>query len=130
VHGGVSRVSGRLAKSPRYRLTATNSCEIFKGDFGTGAHAVAVNFLNDAYGGTAAADRNLYLNGITYDGTSTGQSAALMRAGPKSIAVSGGTTPSVSETGDHGSLTENLSQTGTYTVGATPSCSQPAMPPR
>ena len=29
----------------------------------------------------------------------------------------GGTTPSVNETGDHGSLQKSLSQTGTYTVG-------------
>jgi Ca2+-binding RTX toxin-like protein len=31
--------------------------------------------------------------------------------------VRGGTTPSVSETSDHGSLQRNLSQTGSYTVG-------------
>src|SRR5207302_209470 len=34
----------------------------FKGDFGTGAHTLAVNFLNDAWTG-AGADRNLYLDG-------------------------------------------------------------------
>jgi hypothetical protein len=89
----------------------------FKGDFGAGQHAVAVKFLNDAYAGTAATDRNLYVNGVTYNGTNTNQSAALMSAGTKSFTVSGGTTPSVTETGDHGSLQKNLSQTGTYTVG-------------
>ena len=89
----------------------------FKGDFGAGSHAVAVNFLNDAWGGTAATDRNLYVNGISYNGTATGQSAELANTGAKTFAVSGGTTPSVSETGDHGSLAKNLSQTGTYTVG-------------
>ena len=40
-----------------------------------------------------------------------------MGGGPKTFAVSGGTTPAVSETGDHGSLQKNLSQIGTYTVG-------------
>ena len=89
----------------------------FKGDFGSGQHAVAVNFLNDAWGGTAATDRNLYVNGITYGGTATGQSAMLANSGPTTFAVSGGTTPSVTETGDHGSLAKNLSQTGSYTVG-------------
>jgi Ca-dependent carbohydrate-binding module xylan-binding len=89
----------------------------FNGDFGTGSHAVAVNFLNDAYAGTAATDRNLYVNGITYGGTATGQSGALMSTGAKAFTVVGGTTPSVSETGDHGSLTKSLSQTGSYTVG-------------
>jgi parallel beta-helix repeat protein len=91
---------------------------VFNGDFGSGQHTVAVNFLNDAWAGTATTDRNLYVNAVTYNGTNTGQSMALMSAGPKSLAVSGGTTPSVSETGDHGSLQKNLSQIGNYTVGA------------
>jgi hypothetical protein len=37
--------------------------------------------------------------------------------GPQSFAVTGGTAPSVSETGDHGTLAKTLSQTGSYTVG-------------
>jgi endoglucanase len=41
------------------------------GNFGSGKHTVAVQFINDAYGGSAATDRNLYVNSITYDGTST-----------------------------------------------------------
>ncbi len=89
----------------------------FKGDFGAGAHTVAVRFLNDAYAGTTATDRNLYVNDIVYNGTDTHLGAALMGNGAKTFSVSGGTTPSVSETGDHGSLQKNLSQTGTYTVG-------------
>jgi len=36
----------------------------FIGSFGTGPHDVAVSFLNDAYGGSAATDRNLYVNAI------------------------------------------------------------------
>ena len=89
----------------------------FAGDFGSGQHTVSVNFLNDAWAGTPATDRNLYVNDIVYNGTDTGQTAALMTQGAKTFSVSGGTTPSVSETGDHGSLQENLSQTGSYTVG-------------
>ena len=89
----------------------------FAGDFGSGQHTVSVNFLNDAWAGTPATDRNLYVNDIVYNGTDTKQSAALMSAGAKTFSVSGGTTPSVSETGDHGSLQKNLSQTGTYAVG-------------
>ncbi len=34
----------------------------FTGSFGAGPHDVAVTFLNDAYGGSAATDRNLYVN--------------------------------------------------------------------
>ncbi len=89
----------------------------FAGDFGSGSHTVSVKFLNDAWAGTAATDRNLYVNDIVYNGTDTKLSAALMANGAKTFSISGGTTPSVSETGDHGTLSKNLSQTGTYTVG-------------
>ena len=44
------------------------------------------------------------MNGITYNGTATGQSGTLLVTGPKAFAVSG-------------SLTKNLAQTGSYTVG-------------
>ena len=40
-----------------------------KGDFGSGAHSVVVTFLNDLYGGTATTDRNLYVNGMEFNGT-------------------------------------------------------------
>ena len=40
----------------------------FNGNWGAGPHNVAVKFLNDAYGGTAATDRNLYLTSASYDG--------------------------------------------------------------
>ena len=39
------------------------------GDWARGNHTVTINFLNDAYGDTPTADRNLYLEGATYDGT-------------------------------------------------------------
>ena len=39
----------------------------FAGSFGAGPHDVAVTFLNDAYGGSAATDRNLYVNAINLD---------------------------------------------------------------
>jgi hypothetical protein len=56
-------------------------------------------------------------HGIIYNGTDTGQNAALMSTGSRSFTINGGTTPAVSETSDHGTLQKNLSQTGTYTVG-------------
>jgi hypothetical protein len=40
---------------------------IYTGDFGPGTHDVGVTFLNDAYGGSASTDRNLYVNSITFD---------------------------------------------------------------
>ncbi len=38
------------------------------GQWGPGAHDVGVQFINDAWGGTAATDRNLYVNGVSLDG--------------------------------------------------------------
>ena len=38
------------------------------GNWGSGSHAVSVNFLNDAYGGSQSTDRNLYVDGAAIDG--------------------------------------------------------------
>lgn len=43
-----------------------------------GTHDVAVSFLNDAYDGTAATDRNLYVNGASVDGTPAAGAAATL----------------------------------------------------
>ncbi len=52
------------------------------GNWAPGPHSVSISFLNDAYGGTVAADRNLYLEGASFHGTPVaGSSAALMSAG-------------------------------------------------
>jgi hypothetical protein len=41
----------------------------FTGDWGAGAHKIGVGFVNDAYGGTTTTDRNLYINGVTVNGS-------------------------------------------------------------
>ena len=49
------------------------------GNWGAGAHSVGISFINDAYGGTAAADRNLYVDQVTYDGhAASGAPASLL----------------------------------------------------
>ena len=40
----------------------------FRGSFGPGQHKISVAFLNDAYGGTGATDRNLYVEGASLNG--------------------------------------------------------------
>ena len=79
------------------------------GTFGPGTHSVAVNFLNDAYIGTAAAtDRNLYVDSITYKGVNTNQSAVIYAptaifyaSGATGFTVTGGTSVNT-QTGDRG----------------------------
>ena len=51
-----------------------------------GQHSVAVQFLNDRWGGTAGADRNLYVEGITIDGLMVpGSNASLYTNGTRSF---------------------------------------------
>jgi hypothetical protein len=39
-----------------------------KGDWAAGAHKVEINFLNDGWGGSAATDRNLFVDSASYNG--------------------------------------------------------------
>jgi hypothetical protein len=41
----------------------------FSGNFGAGAHTIGIGFVNDAYEGSPSEDRNLYINGITLNGS-------------------------------------------------------------
>ena len=71
---------------------AAGKSQVFNvlGAFGAGPHKVSVNFLNDAWGGTAATDRNLYVDGFTAGGVTKSVGLALMAPGSQSF-----TTPSV-----------------------------------
>ncbi|MBB3569639.1 carbohydrate-binding domain-containing protein [Rhizobium sp. BK491] len=52
---------------------------VVQGDWDQGVHDVSVTFLNDAWGGTPTTDRNLYLDGATYNGADvSGAQHALM----------------------------------------------------
>ncbi|MBL6458850.1 hypothetical protein JMJ55_26310 [Belnapia sp. T6] len=61
---------------------------LVKGDWGAGPHAVTVTLLNDEWGGTPDADRNLYLDGATFNGlavTDTNSVAAIKSSDPVSF---------------------------------------------
>ncbi len=54
----------------------------------SGTHDVAVSFLNDAYGGSAGTDRNLYIDSASVGGTAAaGAAAALWSASTQHITV-------------------------------------------
>ena len=60
----------------------------FGGNWGSGLHTVSVDFLNDAYGGSAAQDRNLYVSNASFDGTTlAGASLALLDGGSQTLVV-------------------------------------------
>jgi beta-glucanase (GH16 family) len=54
---------------------------VVQGNWGSGTHDVAVVFMNDAWGGTPDTDRNLYLDGATYNGVNAHAQHALMGVG-------------------------------------------------
>jgi Ca-dependent carbohydrate-binding module xylan-binding len=43
-----------------------------RGDWAAGSHTVQIDFLNDAYDGSAATDRNLYVDGASYNSAAVG----------------------------------------------------------
>jgi len=62
-----TQLGGILTATARHGL-ASDTVTIH-GDFTTGSHIVTVEFLNDAWGGTASTDRNLYLDSASHAGT-------------------------------------------------------------
>jgi endoglucanase len=55
-------------------ITALNALGLsdqltFIGDFGVGTQDISIQFINDAYGGSSALDRNLYVDFISLNGT-------------------------------------------------------------
>ena len=70
------------------------------GTFGAGLHTATINFLNDAWGGTAATDRNLYVNSATLDGTAVPKSGlTLLSGGPQSFSFYGAPSSTVASAG-------------------------------
>jgi hypothetical protein len=62
---------------------------VLTGDWATGSN-VTISFINDAYGGTASTDRNLYVDSIAYNGTTqTGTSTSLLSDGTSTFTVGG-----------------------------------------
>lgn len=60
----------------------------FNGSWGAvGPHIVTVTFLNDAWGGAASLDRNLYVNAVTFDGVAQQTNVEQGSAGPQTFGV-------------------------------------------
>lgn len=95
-----------------------------KGNWGNGQHTVSVNFLNDAYGGSTATDRNLYVVGASYDGiTDSSDTLSLMSAGTQTLVVGVPAAPVISgltvATDTGWSTTDNTTSNATPTVAGT-----------
>ncbi len=104
-------IDGQLLTAQPITVTALHGAAqiedfTFKGDFGSGAHDLAMSFLNDAYGGTPATDRNLYLGGASYDGIAPRPASAVFdSAGTQHFTIpSAGDPESVPTTIDGGTF--------------------------
>lgn len=60
----------------------------FAGNFGTGAHTVAITFTNDAYGGSPSTDRNLYVGGIAMNGAPYGSGVSPLNSTGQTVSYS------------------------------------------
>lgn len=74
-------IDGQTLTAEPIAVTALESAKqsqvfTFKGDFGSGAHDLAVSFVNDAWGGTSATDRNLFVFDASYNGIESRPSEA------------------------------------------------------
>ncbi len=74
----------------------------FKGDW-SGAHRFGVAFTNDAWGGSAGLDRNLYVDSATFDGTQVEGAAALYGNGTVTFGTTVGQAPPAGATSQAGS---------------------------
>ncbi len=115
------RQIGGTLTAQAYRCAGGVQDVLVLGSFGAGPHTAAVSFINDAWGGTAAADRNLYVTGATMDGAAIGGSAlTLIANGAGSFAFQGvapvsGTLPAptlaLAAASDSGVAGDNITRT-------------------
>jgi hypothetical protein len=78
--GGVCTISASHALNQTQKLS-------FLVTLSAGPHTASVAFLNDAYGGTAAADRNLYVSSIDVGAQRIATAATFYSNGAKSFAM-------------------------------------------
>ena len=81
---------------------------LLTGEWNSGVNDVTVNFINDAYGGSASEDRNLYVNSVAFNGvTYAGTQASIFSDSSHTFAV-GGATATAAAPAD--TITLNLSE--------------------
>ncbi|WP_162530411.1 carbohydrate-binding domain-containing protein [Rhodovastum atsumiense] len=61
------QIGGTLTARASHAARQTDTITL-RGDWAAGSHRVEMTFLNDAWGGFSGADRNLYLEGASYNG--------------------------------------------------------------
>ncbi|HTI86861.1 MAG TPA: carbohydrate-binding domain-containing protein, partial [Alphaproteobacteria bacterium] len=100
------------------------------GTFGTGPHQVDVLYINDAWGGSTSADRNLYIQSVTVNGQTTSTPTANNAAngaqpadGSTEMAINGTASYATTGTGSTGGTTTPTDPTGSTGGTTTPTTS-------
>ncbi len=93
-----------------------------QGDWAPGDHSVLVNFLNDRWDGTPQTDRNVYLDGATYNGTDVPGSAGGSVVGQQSFVFRDSSTdPTAAGTSPQGSGSQtSATQPSSTVIGSGP----------
>jgi beta-glucanase (GH16 family) len=87
------QIGGVLTARALHSAGASDTVTV-KGEWAAGPHSVSVRFLNDAWGGSSAADRNLHVDGISYNGAEVAAaSARLGVTGSKSFSFTEAASP-------------------------------------
>ena len=101
-----NQVGGVQAATASHAAGQTQSLTVL-GNFGTTQHAVSVAFLNDAYGGSSATDRNLYVDSVTDAGRAS-PGGSLYSNGTETFLV--GTPPAVTVGAGSGTIVLKMSE--------------------
>ncbi len=87
---------GGVLTAQAWHSSGQDQSFVFKGDWGAARqHVVTVSFLNDAWGGTSALDRNLYIDAVTFNGATQKTSIEQDTTGSRTLSV-GTATASIS----------------------------------
>ena len=73
------QVGGTLTAKASHAAGQTDRLTV-NGNWGAGTHSFSIDFLNDAWGGTSGTDRNLYVSGAAYDGTTVANSSLALHS--------------------------------------------------
>ncbi|MBL6458882.1 family 16 glycosylhydrolase [Belnapia sp. T6] len=81
------QIGGTLTAHASHALGQSDTLTLL-GNWGSAAHKVTVSFLNDSYGGSAATDRNLHVDAVSYNGKAqAGGKFDLLANGSHDVAI-------------------------------------------
>jgi endoglucanase len=89
------QVGGVFSAAALHGSGSTDTLTVY-GDWGAGSHSVTVSYVNDLRNVATGDDRNLYINGVSYNGTAiAGASANMYSTGSQTFATAAATVATV-----------------------------------